>query len=460
MGEDLCFEPAVRLAARIASKELSPVELVDAYIARIEALDGHYRAYLTTTFERARERAAAAERAVMAGESLGPLHGVPLAVKDLLDTAGVRTTCGSSILGEHVPERSATAVLRLEQAGAILLGKLQMTEFAGIAHHPSLKSPRNPYDARRSPGGSSSGSGVAATAALCAGALGSDTVASIRNPAAWNGCVGFKPSYGRVSRSGVFPLARSLDHVGPLTRTVEDAALLLGAIAGHDPCDATSMRGVLPAAWPRISAPGSLRVGYDESFVRTGAQPEVAGCVIEVLSLLEETGAEVVPVAIPLVDESLPHYDHIFSAEVSAAHRELYPAHADEYGPAFRGMLEHAATTTTDDLVRAQQFRMAFADAVADLFSRVDLLVTPVGPINAPPQGATIAWDPGLIGFLRFTYHWNLVGAPALALPWGLDAQGLPQSVQLIGPFGADARVLSIGAAIERGMPRPPAPTA
>jgi len=457
MDADLCFTPASELARLVASRALSPVEVVEAFIARIESCDAHYRAYATTTFDRARAQAKAAEAAVMAGDALGPLHGVPVAVKDLMATEGIATGCGSTILEGDVPRDSATAVIRLERAGALLLGKLRMTEFAGLAHHPELASPRNPYAAGHTTGGSSSGSGVAAAAGLCAAALGSDTVASIRNPAAWNGCVGFKPSFGRVSRYGVFPLAQSLDHVGPLARTVEDAARVLGAIAGHDAKDPTSRREAPPTDW--LSAmPAPLRVGYDESFVATDSSPTVVGAVGEALAALEARGAEVVPVEIPLTGESLPHYNHIFSAEVSAAHRAFYPARAAEYGPEFRTLLERSGATTPDDLVHAQQFRMAFSDAVADLFTRVDILLTPVMPLNAPPDGGAIGWDPNLLRVLRFTYHWNLAGAPAIALPWGLDDAGLPGSVQLIGPVGADARVLSVAAAIETPLPRPPEP--
>ena len=211
VDDELCFESASALARRVARKDLSPVELVDAYIARIESCDAHYGAYLTLAFEQARAQAVEAEATIMAGKPLGLLHGVPVAVKDLLDTAGTKTTCGSSILANNVPDASATAVLKLEREGAILLGKLHMREFAGAGYHPSLRAPHNPHDAKRSTGGSSTGSAVAVAAGLCGAALGSDTVTSIRNPAHWNGCVGLKPTYGRVSRHGVYPLAHSLE---------------------------------------------------------------------------------------------------------------------------------------------------------------------------------------------------------------------------------------------------------
>jgi len=392
----------------------------------------------------------------MAGKALGPLHGVPVAVKDLLDTSNLRTACGSIVLADYVPQESATAVIRLEQAGAVLIGKLQMTEFAGTAHHPKLEPPRNPYDETCSPGGSSSGSGVAAAAGLCAASLGSDTVASIRNPAAWNGCVGFKPSFGRISRHGVFPLAHSLDHIGPLARSVEDAVLLLEAIAGHDQKDLTSRRDALAIDWRQNVRSAPLRVGYDEAFVTSECHPDVVQVVCEALAVLEADGAEIVQTTIPMTDQSLVHFGNILLAEVGVAHRKLFPSRADDYGPQFRSLLERAQRVTAEDLVYAQQFRMAFCDAIADLFTRIDVLLTPVMPFNAPREGAGMASIEDALSFLRFTYHWNLAGTPALAVPWGLDAQGLPQSVQIIGPAGDDTGVLSVGAALERPLPRPP----
>lgn len=455
MTTDLCFMTATDLAAAIAGRRVSPVEAVDAYIARIERLDGHYLAYAETTFERAREQARAAERACASGAVLGPLHGVPVAVKDLFDTAQVPTRCGSLLLAQHVPATSAAAVERLEAAGAILLGKLRMTEFAGIEHHPALPAPRNPYSNSHSPGGSSSGSGVAVVAGLCAAALGSDTVASIRNPAAWNGCVGLKPTWGRVSRRGVFPLAACFDHVGPMTRSVRDAALLLRVLAGHDPADPTSLRETPPAAWPRLDAPRALRVGHDEAFTRAGTHPVVVAPVLEALDALQSLGATVTPVSIPMTDASIEHYDAIMLSDVAEAHSALRPTREHEYGPAFRSVLRASDAVSRDALVRAHRFRAAFADAIDHLFTQVDLLVMPVAPMNAPPIVPDLTWTRPVLNFLRFTFHWNLIGIPAISLPWGLDAEGLPCAVQLVGPRGGEERVLAAARQLERGLPRP-----
>ncbi|MDD9946457.1 MAG: amidase [Myxococcales bacterium] len=461
MNDELCFESASTLARRVARKDLSPVELVDTYIARIESCDAHYGAYLTLAFEQARAQAVEAEATIMAGKPLGLLHGVPVAVKDLLDTAGIKTTCGSSILASNVPDASATAVLKLEREGAILLGKLHMREFAGAGYHPSLRAPHNPHDPRRSTGGSSTGSAVAVAAGLCGAALGSDTVTSIRNPAHWNGCVGLKPTYGRVSRHGVYPLAHSLDHIGPMTRTVEDAALLLRVLSGHDPKDPTSLRGPLPEGWPSLAPPKRLRVGFDEAWSTIDVAPAVVHAVQEALSALETAGAEIVPVTVPLLAEAAGPFGLMLLGELGVAHRQFYPKRAEDYGPGMRGMLETTANITVDHMVQGHQFRMAFADAIRSVFTQVDLLVTPVGPVNAAPldqENALTSGGNGLHTF-RFAYPWNIVGAPALALPWGLDDEHMPNSVQLVGPVLSDALVLAAAHSIERPMLRPPALT-
>src|SRR5262245_34058771 len=225
--DDLCYESTVSLARRIRAGEVSPREAVGAYLERLERVDPQVHSYLHVAADHARAAARRAEQVLAEGRAIGPLHGVPVAVKDLFDTAGMPTTCGSPrILGRNVPTRTATAVERLEQAGAVLLGKLHMTEFAFISHHPETQAARNPWALDHSPGGSSSGSAVAAAAGLASATLGSDTAASIRLPSAWCGAVGLKPTWGRVSRDGVFPLAASLDHIGPITRSVADAALM------------------------------------------------------------------------------------------------------------------------------------------------------------------------------------------------------------------------------------------
>jgi len=450
VSDDLHLRSATELAAAIAHRELSPVEVVDAFVARFEEHDDRYHTVATPMFEEARAAAVVAEGAVADGDPLGPLHGVPFGIKDLYDTAGVTTAAGSIILADNVPTKNATAVQRLIDGGAIPVAKLVMTEFAGSAHHPQLISPVNPHDPDRTPGGSSSGSGVAVAARLVPFALGSDTVASIRNPAAWNGCVGFKPTWGRISRHGVFPLAASYDHAGPLTTTVADATLVTRTMAGHDPRDLTSLRR--PADWAE-PAPTPLRVGFDEGFVTTNTDPGLVGCVQQANEQLAAAGASVLPVTIPLRAESLDPYHTILLAEVAAAHRSTYPARADDYSPQFRQLLEQAQGIDTDALVQAGLFRAAFRDAIDQLFTEVDILITPVGPLNAPPaETGSVVLDRNILAFLQPTYLWNLCGAPALALPWGFDHDGLPNSVQIIGPPGHDGRVLAVAGQLESAL--------
>src|SRR5262244_3205629 len=269
--DDLCYESTVSLARRIRAREVSPREAVSAYLERIERIDPQVHSYLHVGADHARKAARRAEQALADRRPLGPLHGVPIAVKDLFDTAGMPTTCGSPrILGDNVPARTATAVERLEQAGAVMLGKLHMTEFAFISHHPDTQAARNPWALDRSPGGSSSGSAVAAAGGLASATLGTDTAASIRLPAAWCGAIGLKPTWGGVSRDGVFPLAASFDHVGPITRSVADAALLLHCIAGPDPRDPSARRQGAPPPEP---APCDdferVRIGWDEAYATT-----------------------------------------------------------------------------------------------------------------------------------------------------------------------------------------------
>src|SRR6266403_5371305 len=322
----------------IASKAVSPVEVVRAQLERITALDGTLRAYLTVCDEAALAAARAAEGALVAGRSMGPLHGVPIALKDLYDTAGVRTTGGSTILADRVPEADATVVRRLREAGAIVLGKLHMVEFAdgpeGLnAHHGS---PRNPWDAavERMPGGSSSGSGVAVAAGLAPAALGSDTGGSIRIPASLCGITGLKPTYGRVSRAGVLPLAWSMDHVGPMARTAADCALVLGAMAGYDPADPTT--SVLPVPDYLAALTGDvkgLRVGLLRSHFTDVATPEVRTAVEAAAKQFEHAGAVVDEVNLTQVAHAGTASAAIVASEALAYHAAWMRSRPQDYQP-------------------------------------------------------------------------------------------------------------------------------
>jgi amidase len=460
--DDLCYESTVSLARRIRTREVSPLEAVNAYLERIERVDPRVHCYLHVAADHAFRAAQRAEEALALGHELGPLHGVPVAVKDLFDTADIPTTCGSPrILGGNVPTRTATAVERLEQAGAVLLGKLHMTEFAFIAHHPDTQPAQNPWAAQRSPGGSSSGSAVAAACGLASATLGSDTAASIRLPAAWCGVVGLKPTWGRVSRDGVFPLAASLDHVGPITRTVADAALLLHCIAGPDPRDPSTRRQGAPPAEPapRDDFKG-VRIGWDEDYVTMGVMPEVVAAVRGARDRMEALGATIVPVELPDLETTTTTFTDVFDVEMRAAHAGLYPDRAPDYGPMARHGLAHFSTR--DPLVHVQGAicARAFRQRIDQLFDEVDVLLCPVSSITAPPQVAdeTIIEVFGndhrnIIRLTRLTSFWDLAATPALALPWGFDGEGLPLAVQLVTRVGTDEALLSIAARLEVEAP-------
>jgi amidase len=467
--DDLCYESTVFLARRIRAGDVSPVQAVNAYLERIERVDPRVHSYLHVAADHALEAARRAEQALAEGRALGPLHGVPVAVKDLFDTAGMPTTCGSPrILGGNVPTRTATAVERLEQAGAIILGKLHMTEFAFIAHHPDTRPAQNPWALDRSPGGSSSGSAVAAACGLASATLGTDTAASIRLPAAWCGAVGLKPTWGRVSRDGVFPLAASFDHVGPITRSVADAALLLHCIAGLDPRDPSTRRQDAPPAEPapRDDFKG-LRIGWDEGFVTMGVMPQVVAAVRAARDRMEALGATIVPVELPDLEPTVTTFVNVFDVEMRAAHAGLYPDRAPDYGPLARHALAHFATRDplvhVDGAIEARAFRQR----IDQLFDEIDVLLCPVSSITAPPQVMDETIIPifendhrNIIRLTRLTSYWDLAATPAISLPWGFDGDGLPFAVQLVTRVGTDEALLSIAARLEVEAPdrgrRPP----
>jgi amidase len=466
---DLCYESTASLARRIRAGEVSPREAVNAYLERIERVDPRVHSYLHVAADHALQAARRAEQALAGRRELGSLHGVPVAVKDLFDTAGIPTTCGSPrILGGNVPTRTATAVERLEQAGAVLLGKLHMTEFAFITHHPDTRPAQNPWAADRSPGGSSSGSAVAAACGLASATLGSDTAASIRLPAAWCGAVGLKPTWGRVSRDGVFPLAASFDHVGPIARSVADAALVLHCIAGPDPRDPSTRRQSAPPAEP---APRDdfkrVRIGWDEDYVSMGVMPDVVAAVRAARDCMEALGATIVPVTLPDLETTVTTIADVFDVEMSAAHAGLYPERAADYGPLTRHALAHFSTRDPLIHVRGAIEARAFRQRIDQLFDDIDVLLCPVSQLTASPQvGDEIITEifandhRNIIRLTRLTSFWDLAATPAISLPWGFDGDGLPLAVQLVTRVGTDEALLSLAARLEAEAPdrgrRPP----
>jgi len=457
---ELFWASMTELARMIATKAVSPVEVVRAHLDRIAALDGDLRAYITVCDDAALEAARAAEAALMSGQPVGPLHGVPYALKDLYDTAGLRTTGGSRIFADRVPAKDATVAQRLSRAGGILLGKLNMVEFAygpeGL--NPHYGDARNPWDrsVQRMAGGSSSGSGVAVAAGLAPGALGSDTGGSIRIPASLCGITGLKPTYGRVSRAGVLPLAWSMDHVGPMTRTVADSALMLGAMAGYDPADAST--SVLPVPDYLAALSGDvkgLRVGLLRGFFLDGAAPQVRAAVEAAATTLSRAGAVVDEVSLERMSLVSAASMAIVGSEALAYHGEFLRTRASEYDPDVARRLRLSAFIGGAHYVRAQQVRALVRDEVDAVLARRDVLLAPSTPIVAPAVGerqAMLGDGPSEVrsALIRFTRPFNLSGHPACALPCGFTDGGLPIGMQLVGRPFDEATVLRAADAFQR----------
>jgi aspartyl-tRNA(Asn)/glutamyl-tRNA(Gln) amidotransferase subunit A len=451
---DLSLRAASDLLHRRA---LSPVELTEAYLARIERWNPHLNAYLTVMAEDARVTARRAEAELGARTERGPLHGIPVGLKDLLATAGVRTTAGSKILADWVPTEDATVVRRLRSAGAVLLGKCTMTEFAmGHPHNPHYGPTRNPWSLAHVPGGSSSGSGAAVAGRLAVAALGSDTACSIRQPAAYCGVVGLRPSQGRVSTAGVVPLARSFDTVGPLARTVEDAALVLAAIAGADPADWATPPVPLGEYQGALTAGlHGVRVGVPRAYFWERLDGEVAAAVEMALGVLTQLGAEVQDLDVPGVDEAVAARGLIHSAEAYAYHATWLRERPDDYGAEFRARVTRGRDTPGTALVEAQDCLARFGATVNALLQRVDVLATPTTPTPAWPFEAAdltlngVVESYGTVG-LRLTVPFTALGGPALSVPCGFSAAGLPIGLQLAGRRFDEATVLRVGHAYEQ----------
>ena len=441
------------LAQRIASRELSPVEVTRALLERAQRLEGELHSYALLLPQAALADAERAEAEIARGALRGPLHGVPIAVKDLCATKGLATASGTIVMRDSVPDRDAAVVARLREAGAVVLGKLQLTEGAFAEHHPDVVAPRNPWDPSRWTGVSSSGSAVATAAGLCYGSLGSDTGGSIRFPSACCGVVGLKPTWGRVPLSGVFPLATSLDHVGPMARRSEDCAHLLRVLAGHDAGDPASRREPVPDDAAEIAAGiSSVRIGVDEGYVTGGVAPQVADGVFAALRVLEGLGARTVPVSLPPLDDLLRAWRPVTAVEAAIAHERTFPSRADAYGPALRELLEEGARVLAVDYARAEAQRRRFRGELAERFEQVDLIACPSFMLPAPPLELMAgAADAGadLSGVMRFTAPFDFSGSPTLSLPCGFDDAGLPLSLQLIARDLEESLLLRAGHAYE-----------
>lgn len=452
---ELHYHTMTELAALIASKGVSPVEVTQAILARIAALDGRLKAYATLMPEQAMAQARVAEGEILAGTYRGPLHGVPVAVKDLCFTSGVRTMGGSAVYVDHIPDFDATVVRRLKDAGAVLLGKLNLTEGAMGGYNPTLQVPENPWKAGYWPGASSSGSGTATAAGLAYATLGSDTGGSIRYPAAVCGTVGLKPTWGRVSRYGVLALAESLDHVGPLTRSSADAGIVLQAIAGWDAQDPTSLPDPVPDLLAGIGkGVDGLRIGWDETYATQDMAPDFAQAVAEGVCVMERLGATIVPVKMPVrLRDYLAAWPVLCASEAVAAHRQHFPRRAHDYGPWFREWLERGASFSAADYAQANTLRAACVGELRCTMQGVDLLACPSTAQAAYPFSAAQAYgpippdrDPWQS---RFTVPSDFAGLPTIALPCGLSEAGLPLSLQFVGHPLTEPLLVQAGAAYE-----------
>jgi aspartyl-tRNA(Asn)/glutamyl-tRNA(Gln) amidotransferase subunit A len=440
-------------AHAIAARDLSPVELLTALLERIGKLDPRLHAFIRLDAEAAMDAACSAEKEIVAGRNRGKLHGVPIGVKDIIDVAGLPTTCHSKILLDNVARTDAAVVERLRAAGAIIIGKLSTHEFAigGPSFDLPFPPARNPWNPEHHPGGSSSGSGAGVCAGLFPGALGSDTGGSVRNPASACGIVGLKPTYGLVSRRGVFPLSFTLDHIGPLTRTVADTALMLDAMAGHDPADPGSAASGAHR-FGRLLDRGArdLRIGFVRHFHETDmpAHPEVTAALEDVARVLQAEGAEVRTVRLPSLNEFAGINRVILCSEAWSIHAPWLRSRPGDYGQLARRRLLPGAFMAAGDYVGAQRRRSQVIAAVEDALRDVDVLLC--ASSMDPASRIEDAAETGRTYPRQARTPFNVTGHPALAMMSGLASNGLPLSVQFVGRYFDDATVLRVAAAYER----------
>lgn len=435
-------------AHRLRTGDISPLVLAEAYLARIDRFDGTLRSYITVTRELALGQARTAADVMRQGGYLGPLHGIPLAIKDVIETQGVRTTAGSKILADYVPEQDSTVAARLNTAGAILLGKANLHEWAmGVSSaNPFYGACLNPWNTAHIPGGSSGGSAAALAAELCLGALGSDTGGSIRIPAALCGVVGLKPTYGRVSLRGVLPVSWNLDHVGPMARRVYDVAVILQAIAGYDAADPYSVNVLVDNYLAEIGGGvRGWRVAVADQGYFTNADPSVRAAVLAAARRFEQLGAQLhgVNLAVVLAGDMI-------SADAAAYHHTRLQQQPEDFGDDVRARLQLAATTSALDYALARRAQVLLRRQLENFFIDYDLLLTPTTPTTAPARTQLASAEGARQNLIRFTVPFNLAGLPALSLPCGFDQAGLPIGLQLVTRRWAEAALLRAGQAYEQ----------
>lgn len=445
------------LCQRMKSGELSAEQVTEHALERIEALDAGLRSYVIVLPDQARATAAQLDKDRIEGKPLGALHGVPIALKDLLYTQGIATASGTRVMRDYVPEEDATVVTRLKAAGAVIIGKTQLTEGAFGAHHPDVDPPKNPWNAAYWPGVSSSGSGVAVAAGLAFGAIGTDTGGSIRFPSASCGLVGIKPTYGRVSRYGVFPLAESLDHIGPMTRSVGDAARMLQVLAGQDPRDPTTLPDPVPNYTAALAqgVPG-LTIGVDWNYVSTGVQEAVVQTLRDALDAFVELGAEVVEVTLPgSYAELVQGWGITCAVECARAHHAYYPARKAEYGKVLAELIDLGINASQQDYDALERVRSQFRTDLDGLLEHVNVFIAPCMPRLTPTveeMNVAVASADSRADFITFTAPFDYSGHPTITLPAGLADSGLPKSFQLVGRALGEPTLIHAGSAYEEAL--------
>jgi amidase len=451
---DIHYQPLTKVADAIKSGAVSPVEVTKAMLSRIEAVDPGLKSYTTVTAELALFQAKRAEDEIAKGRYRGAMHGIPVAVKDLCFTKGIKTTGGMIIYEDFKPDHDATVVKKLDEAGAVLLGKLHMTEGATLEHHPEMPEPVNPWKADLWTGVSSSGSGVAPAAGIAYATIGSDTGGSIRFPSACNGLTGVKPTWGRISRYGIFDLAATFDHLGPMARSAADVAAMLEALSGYDPNDPTSLNTPVPRYLDELDGVYGARgvsIGVDWDFVSDGADPVTLGFVKDAVATLAGLGAVTKDITFPDIEPLLKYTMGLTMAEMAVHHEATYPSQANRYGEWIRDGMERGLAVKSIDLGKGFIERQKFRGQVNKLFDGVEIVVIPVFKKGTPTWTEvrqTVADD--MNALMRFTSPFNATGTPTVTLPCGYTDDGRPVAFQLAGGNGSEALLLKVAHAYQQ----------
>jgi amidase len=449
---DIHYLEMHELSQLIRTRKISPVEVTKAQLARIDALDSKLHSYAHVTTEVALKQAQEAEDDLVKGICRSPLHGIPIALKDIIDTAGVVTAAGMPLHANRIPKRNATVVNRLREAGTVMLGKLQMTEGAFAIHHPDIVAPNNPWGDNYWAGASSSGAGVATAAGLCYGSLGTDTGGSIRFPCAANGLTGLKPTWGRVSRYGVMEMAASLDHVGPITRSAKDTLFLLSAIAGYDPLDPSSLSSACLEVSSIEENFKGITVGVDIDWVNEGVDPIIQRALDEIIRIVFAGGGKVKKIKMPNTYHVSNNWEEHCGVQTAVAHEETYPKFAEQYGPALSRLIDGGRQLSGMNYQHILLNAQIFNGEMNALLQEVDIILAPIQPYAAPTheQLANLAQDPDANRrLIQFTAPFNISGHPAISFPIGLTQTNMPIGGQFIGRKGDEAMLCRAGMAVQ-----------